>query len=97
MDLTYEDPPIIASLDKHPNKHGLMQLAHAGGHQPVSLLPGEGGWQRLGRMVGCGEGRGPWGPPDHPPRWPVNIQSGCDKKQLLGPQVGRCQVVRTEL
>lgn len=95
MDPASEDPPIISSLDKHPNKHGLMQLAHAGGHQHVSLLPGEG--ECMGRAVGCGEGWGPWGPPDRPPHQPVNIQSGCDKKQLLGPQVGRCQVVRTEL
>lgn len=95
MDLASEDPPIIPSLDKHPNKHGLMQLAHAGGHQPVALLPEKG--ERLGRMVRCRGGQQPWGPPGHPFRQPVNIQSDCDKKQLLELQVGRCQVVRTEL
>jgi len=89
MDPASEDPPNITSLDKHSNKHGLMQLAHAGG-TPACLPPAWGGGA-------AGEGRGPWGPPDHLPRQPVNIQSGCDKKQLLGPQVGRCQVVRTEL
>lgn len=93
MDPTCENPPTFAGADKHPNKQGLMQLSHAGRHQPVSLLPGEG--ERR-----CPGGSGVWGglgTSRSPSCRPVNIQSGCDKKQLLGPQVGRCQVVHTEL
>lgn len=93
MDPTCESPPTSAAGDKHPNKQGLMQLSHAARHQPVSLLPGEG--ERR-----CPGGSGVWGglgTSRSPSCRPVNIQSGCDKKQLLGPQVGRCQVVHTEL